>query len=1090
GEAGSYSVTLSDSITDPKIYGIVLAGYPYKTIDELGVGNDWDAELATKLALRAYLNGWNINNFSVYGSDTSGEYAEVLAAIKNIYNAGIQNTVIPPAPSVTVTATGGNTMTASGDNLVKEYTVTSNVTIKSYTVTLPSNAPTGTKITASDGVTEKTTFNSGEKFMLTIPTSSVTSSSSLTLDVTGEVANQVVLYGTSDNSSYQDYAVTSSPLTFKDANAYATYDVTTTDTTETPTEPTTQPDTSAPPTTTEIIPPDTTTPPPSPSTLEIIKLDAGTNNPLSGTVFEIKNKAGSIVYTGSTDGSGKISLSLDAGYYSITEITPPQGYALDPNSHKDNILLREGETTTVTFTDKKLSSLDITKVDADTGALLPNATIRVAKDGSTDSWDLVTNALGVAVFKDIPDGTYIVTEIVAPAGYILNSTPQTIVLQAGKIAAITLKNNAKPGIVIKKYDENTGLTLAGAEFSIAKMDGQIVYEGITDETGIIRVDNLDAGWYNITEIAAPAGYLKAAESKQVYLEAGKSVEVKFDNRLRPALKIIKVDSQTNQPLAGAKFKVQKTESATVSDYVTDANGEIIIQDLDEAVYSIWEVEAPDGYLCNSEHKDISLEWGTTKQLIFTDTAKPKLEIKKIDEATGKPLANAKFRVTATESKTVSEYVTDNTGTILIPNLNEEIYSVEEIVAPSGYLLETQHKDISLEAGTTKTLVFTDKACPKLEAQKIDSITKLPIAGAKFRVTKTDDLTVSEYTTDDTGKILIDNLEQSTYTVQEITAPDGYIGDNQVKNIQLEWGKTSTLIFENIRKPTLIFTKLDGLTYLPVPNTTYKVEYEDNNGGLVNLGTYRTDSNGQIILPQVNAGWYVITETIPAPGYTLASNPVTRIYLAPGENAYTNFAATSGEVGDISGANIMALSGSDYSATGQETINYPLNSIVIRKVNAVTGELLAGAAFEVRQVSGDISGNSGTIIGRYTTDNSGVIVITGLQPGAYIVAEVQAPANYMLSENSQQQAWLKSDGTSIVEVTFANIPYGSILVTKVDALTGKPLANARFRVTDGSGAVAGNTNGEFITDENGEFLVSNLKPGSYVVTEVEAPANYA
>jgi len=576
----------------------------------------------------------------------------------------------------------------------------------------------------------------------------------------------------------------------------------------------------------------------------------------------------------------------------------------------------------------------------------------------------------------------------------------------------------------------------------------------------------------------------------VYLDAGKSVEVKFDNRLRPSLKIIKVDSQTNQPLSGAKFKVQKTESATVSDYVTDANGEIIIHDLDEVVYSVWEVEAPDGYLCNFEHKDISLEWGTTKQLIFTNTAKPKLEIKKIDEATGKPLANAKFRVTATESKTVSEYVTDNTGTILIDNLNEEIYSVEEIVAPSGYLLETQHKDISLEAGTTKTLVFTDKACPKLEVQKIDSITKLPIAGAKFRITKTDDLTVSEYTTDDTGTILIDNLEQSTYTVQEITAPDGYIGDSQIKNIQLEWGKTSTLIFENIRKPTLIFTKLDGLTYLPVPNTTYKVEYENSDGGLVNLGTYRTDTNGQIILPQVNAGWYVITETIPAPGYTLAANPVTRKYLAPGENAYTNFAATSGEVGDISGANIMALSGSDYSATGQETINYPLNSIVIRKVNAVTGELLAGAAFEVRQVSGDISGNSGTIIGRYTTDNSGVIVITGLQPGAYIVEEVKAPTNYMLSENSQQQVWLKSDGTSIVEVTFANIPYGSILVTKTDAQTGKPLANARFLVTDGSGAVSGNTNGEFITDENGECLVSNLKPGSYVITEIEAPANYA
>ena len=96
---------------------------------------------------------------------------------------------------------------------------------------------------------------------------------------------------------------------------------------------------------------------------------------------------------------------------------------------------------------------------------------------------------------------------------------------------------------------------------------------------------------------------------------------------------------------------------------------------------------------------------------------------------------------------------------------------------------------------------------------------------------------------------------------------------------------------------------------------------------------------------------------------------------------------------------------------------------------------------------------------------------------------------MLSENNQQQAWLKADGTSIVEVTFANYPYGSLLVSKTDTLTVKPLANAQFKVTTGAGTAAGSSNGEFLTNENGEFLVSNLKPGSYVVTELEAPQNY-
>jgi uncharacterized surface anchored protein len=78
--------------------------------------------------------------------------------------------------------------------------------------------------------------------------------------------------------------------------------------------------------------------------------------------------------------------------------------------------------------------------------------------------------------------------------------------------------------------------------------------------------------------------------------------------------------------------------------------------------------------------------------------------------------------------------------------------------------------------------------------------------------------------------------------------------------------------------------------------------------------------------------------------------------------------------------------------------------------------------------------------------------------------------------------MKYDRTSIEEITFANIPYGSILITKTDAQTGGPLSGARFSVVDGAGATAGSGT-DFVTDENGEILVPNLKPGAYVITEL-------
>ena len=205
-------------------------------------------------------------------------------------------------------------------------------------------------------------------------------------------------------------------------------------------------------------------------------------------------------------------------------------------------------------------------------------------------------------------------------------------------------------------------------------------------------------------------------------------------------------------------------------------------------------------------------------------------------------------------------MTDETGVILINDLDEAVYTVEEIEAPEGYRIDPEnHKDIALEWGKTKTLVFSDTKNPVLEIQKIDSRTKKPLSGAKFKVTRTEDNTVSEYLTDETGKITIKNLTEGIYTVEEITAPTGYILDTQHKEIELEAGKTKTLIYENTKKPTLVITKTNVLTEKPVPNTVFKIQRETENGGVITLGTYKTDKNGQIILKDVDPGWYVITE---------------------------------------------------------------------------------------------------------------------------------------------------------------------------------------------------------------------------------------
>ena len=985
----SYDVDVDQLDTDPAVWGVITNGYPYKTPQELGVNTEYEAYYATKMAVWAvvHANYSNLNDWKANGSQN----ANVEKAMKDLVAKGRANQYVYKS----WLAINPKNQTVDTDDkdenyLSQEYTLKSNVDIRSYRVVIDGDVPQGAVVTDVNN-TPKNSFEGTETtFKVLIPKDTAGDGGSFRVLVKGKLENKSVLFGISHDANKQDYYVAPLPSYNGDSWVDLTYgsggDVTP--------------------------PPSTGTPTPG---LQILKVKKGTTEGLAGAVFKVEIDGKTIGHY-VTDENGEILIPDLTGTVSVTEEVPPVGYILDEKNHKDVEIVDADEPTVVTFANEEMAQLEITKVDADTGETLAGAAIRVALDDGSDSWDVYTNASGKATLTNMKSGTYTVTEIVAPEGYLLNEEPVLIKLEPGKTATVTLKDKAKPGIVIKKYDEDTGFPLENAEFSVAKKGGSIVYEGMTDKEGKIKVEGLEEGWYTITEIAPPKGYLIATESKDVYLDGGKCVEVKFDNRLRPSLQIMKIDAETGEPLAGAKFKVQKTEDKTVSEYVTDETGTVVIHDLDEAVYTVEEIEAPDGYAIDPDsHKDIALEWGKTKTLVFSDTRKPALEIIKVDAKTEEPLANAKFKITKTEDDTVSEYMTDENGRITIQDLPEGIYTVEEITAPDGYILDTQHKEIELSAGDSKQLIY-----------------------------------------------------------------------------------------ENTRKPDLIITKTNVLTEKPVPNTTFKIEYEGENGGVVPLGTYKTDENGQIILEDVNPGWYIITETRPAQGMSLPSNPVTRKYLAPGENAYitadvsggsgSNTEANGGDSDNSSGENLVGTgsititSGNDY--IGEEIPNYPLNSLVIKKTDAITSEMLEGAAFEVRKVSEDISGNSGTIIGRYTTDSSGIIVITGLEAGAYLIEEVQAPANYLISENSKQQAWLKADGTSVVEVTFANYPYGSLLITKVDALTNKPLSNATFQVTTGDGTVVGNSNGMYTTNSDGEILIPNLKPGSYVVTERIAPEGYA
>ena len=494
-----------------------------------------------------------------------------------------------------------------------------------------------------------------------------------------------------------------------------------------------------------------------------------------------------------------------------------------------------------------------------------------------------------------------------------------------------------------------------------------------------------------------------------------------------------------------------------------------------------------------------------------------IELQKLCEISGRPIQGAVFMVEGYSPEGNQSGIpiqrmetTDALGRIRWEDLPAGMYTITEISAAAGFMLDTGAKTVPLTWGQTATVVVTNTPMSSLEIMKIDAVLGTPIAGAVFELRNPTTGETWQAASGTAGAALLGRgangnelFPGTTYILTEIQAPIGYVLNSVPQEIVLSPGDNNRVTIRNTKLPTLVITKMNALTNRPVPLTHFRVEFEVPNSSSVQLvGNFVTDNNGQIILPLVNVGWYRITETRAAPGMALSTNNNHRVFLNPGDNTYRLPDIISSQDSDpppqpapqspdTSEPNIgnMQVTDGDAHQTGENIFNWPLNSIVIKKTDAATGQLLQGATFELIHVSSGESGTRGTVIGRFTTNHSGIIVITGLQPGTYVVEEVVPPPNYTLSVNNRQHVNLRPDGFSIVEVEFSNLPYGGLLITKRCETTGRPLQNAEFRVTDSGGAVVGTANGLFRTNQQGEILIPNLSPGSYIITEITAPIGF-
>lgn len=606
--------------------------------------------------------------------------------------------------------------------------------------------------------------------------------------------------------------------------------------------------------------------------LSITKIDAETKKPLSGAVFKLTRANGDVVKedirTGE-DGTAFVE-GLDAADYIVTEVTAPGGYIIDKTPHP--VSLEKGKTYTLTLENEKKPGLLIKKVDAQTSKPLAGASFKITRgDGSVVRENVVSDVDGVVHIPELDTGVYIITEVKAPSGYVIDETPKTVQLRKGQTYEVTFKDTKQSQLVIKKVDEDTRQPLKNAKFKITKSNGELVKETETDENGTITLTGLPDCSLVVTEIKAPDGYILQDTPKTIEVKAGGSYELTFTNKKQSGLTIKKIDEETRQPLKNAKFKITKSNGELVKEAETDVNGTITLNGLPDCTLVVTEIAAPTGYILQDTSKTIEVKAGQSYELTFTNKKAYGLQIRKVVKGTGEALAGAKFKVEKVNGERIGEYTSNSAGLVNISGLEDGIYVVTEIKAPDGYRIDTNPKNVIVKAGELATVEFENAKMSSVRIKKIDSVTKDPIPGVRFLIKDKNKNIVGEYTTDSDGYIELENdLEEGKYYAEEIQAAPGYIRDTQERTFRVKRGETTEIVWENtaqygqiqITKKSKDYNSINGL---PAGTLLQGATFEIYDKAQNVVDTVVSNERGLAISKLLPLGRYTIKET-KAPNY--------------------------------------------------------------------------------------------------------------------------------------------------------------------------------------------------------------------------------
>lgn len=726
------------------------------------------------------------------------------------------------------------------------------------------------------------------------------------------------------------------------------------------------------------------------------------------------------IATLTTDKSGNASVSgLYPGKYYVKEITPPAGYVLDEEEHDV-----EGS-----YEGDQAKEIDCTITVAENVKKQPFQLIKAANNGKTDA------------------------DLLKGAGF-----------SAYLASSLSTKEDGS-------YD------FANAVPVVLTEDGKT--EIFTDEKGYACTIPLPYGTYVVRETTTPHNFKPVADFTVIISENKSEPQVwrvLLDGEFSAKLKIIKQDDETKKPVlvANTEFKIYDLDegkyveqtttypsTVTHKSYFTDENGYLILPSaLKCGNYRIEEVMAPDGYTQNTNYVEIKVDSNTAYQMDSTTgdaiitvvyenhPAKGKLIIHKSGETLKSfkkdfayeetSLSGTEFAVFAAEDiytpdhqvdeqgnrvviyakdTLIRKVTTDEKGEAVLTDLPLGTYLVKETKAPTGFVLNSESKEITFlykdqdTPVVEETVEFSNKRQKvDLKVVKEDGENGKKLEGAEFGIYNKNDILSGDkvIVKADTllQKVMSDknglaqftlDLPLGKYYVKELQAPEGYVSSDEIIEFDASYQgqdvKVVKLSATKKNQPTTVeITKADVTTGVELDGASLLIL--NKKGEVVDSWTSVKDKPHVIKGLKVGET-YNLREQIAPYGYLRTTDITFQI-------------SDTAEVQKVRMEDEVPIARLLVNKKGEFLDDVTLldnaKGVVEHFFSYVTGSLTdvsfnVYAAEDIRAADG-VSENYYTkdqLVGTITTDGTGIAELDNLPLGKYYIVEKETSYGYVLDD---------------------------------------------------------------------------------------------